>query len=428
MSESWQWLTLDDVLIQQANRKKVQQGWSPKCHDFPAATGEWGVLKTTAIQAGRFEPEHNKALPDHLDPKPGIEVESGDLLITCAGPRSRCGVPTLVRSTPERLMMSGKMYRFRPDDRLDSRFLELWLLSPDAQRQIDAMKTGISDSGLNLTHARFTRLPVPAPPLAEQLRIVDLLEDHLSHLDAAETSAGDGLRRTATLRRAHLREAFDQRAAELRPLLDVASIANGQTPRGLVASLSSAPGDDAVPFFKVGDMNAADGRWMNDARFYVSCESAEQLGLHVRPAGTVLIPKRGGAIATNKKRILRSPAAYDLNTMGLVPNDSLDSSYLWHWLQTVDLGRIADGSNVPQINATQIRELQLPVPDLEAQVSIANRLDEIDEGLSRLAEQVESVRRRGSGLRRALLSDAFSGRLTSDAAAGLSEVEEVVSQ
>ena len=145
MNERWQWLTLDDVLIQQANRKKVQQGWSPKCHDFPAATGAWGVLKTTAIQAGRFEPEHNKALPDHLDPKPGIEVESGDLLITCAGPRSRCGVPTLVRSTPERLMMSGKMYRFRADDRLDPRFLELWLLSPDAQRQIDAMKTGISD-------------------------------------------------------------------------------------------------------------------------------------------------------------------------------------------------------------------------------------------------------------------------------------------
>lgn len=54
MNESWQWLTLDDVLIQQANRKKVQQGWSPKCHDFPAATGVWGVLKTTAIQAGRF--------------------------------------------------------------------------------------------------------------------------------------------------------------------------------------------------------------------------------------------------------------------------------------------------------------------------------------------------------------------------------------
>ena len=101
----------------------------------------------------------------------------------------------LVRSTPERLMMSGKMYRFRADDRLEPRFLELWLLSPDAQRQIDAMKTGISDSGLNLTHGRFTRLPVPVPPLDEQRRIVDLLEDHLSRLDAAENYLTSGLRR-----------------------------------------------------------------------------------------------------------------------------------------------------------------------------------------------------------------------------------------
>ncbi len=211
----------------------------------------------------------------------------------------------------------------------------------------------------------------------------------------------------------------------MRPLLDVASIANGQTPKGLADVLTSGPTDDAVPFFKVGDMNAADGRWMNDARFFVSRESAEHLGLHVRGAGTVLIPKRGGAIATNKKRILASAAAYDLNTMGLVPNDSLDSSYLWHWLQTVDLGRIADGSNVPQINATQIRELRLPVPDLQTQVAAARRLDEIDESLSRLAVELESVRLRGRGLRRALLSAAFSGRLIG-AESDLSSAEEMI--
>jgi len=112
--------------------------------------------------------------------------------------------------------------------------------------------------------------------------------------------------------------------------------------------------------------------------------------------------------------------------MGLMPADGLDSSYLWHWLQTVDLGRIADGSNVPQINATQIRELRLPVPDLDSQLDISRRLDNVDEGLTRLAEQVASIRSSGRALRRALLNAAFAGRLAGDVASDLSEAEEMV--
>jgi type I restriction enzyme S subunit len=183
---TWAWHRLGNLLVPQPNGKVVQQGWSPGCHPQPADDGEWGFLKTTAIQDGRFEPEHNKLLPNHMTPRRQIEVHTGDLLMTCAGPRARCGVPALVRHTRPRLMMSGKMYRFRPDERVLPAFLELWLRSPEAQRRIDAMKTGISDSGLNLTHDRFVDLPVPVPPVGEQLRIVDLLEHHPSRLDAAD--------------------------------------------------------------------------------------------------------------------------------------------------------------------------------------------------------------------------------------------------
>ena len=86
-------------------------------------------------------------------PRPNIEVRVGDLLMTCAGPRSRCGVVCLVERTRSKLMMSGKMYRFRPNvQAMDTRFLAYFIQSRGAQLAIDRMKTGISDSGLNLTH------------------------------------------------------------------------------------------------------------------------------------------------------------------------------------------------------------------------------------------------------------------------------------
>ncbi|MHC2069628.1 restriction endonuclease subunit S [Bremerella sp. T1] len=46
------------------------------------------------------------------------------------------------------------------------------------------MKTGISDSGLNLTHGRFKRLEVPVAPLLEQKRIVEKIDELFSELDA----------------------------------------------------------------------------------------------------------------------------------------------------------------------------------------------------------------------------------------------------
>lgn len=329
-----------------------------------------------------------------------------------------------VSLVPFETTLNQDMKAVQPRADIDARWIAWALRAFERELLRDTRKAGTTVASIEWP--RFQAFEIPVPPLDDQRRIIDLLEDHLSRLDAADTSARHGLRRMSALRKAHLREAFEPVAAEMRPLLDIASIANGQTPKGLVEILSSEPGDDGVPFFKVGDMNAADGRWMNAARFFVSRESAERIGLHVRPAGTVLIPKRGGAIATNKKRILASPAAYDLNTMGLVPADGLDSSYLWHWLQTLDLGRIADGSNVPQINATQIRELRLPVPDLDSQLDISRRLDNIDEGLTRIAVQVTSIRSTGRTLRRALLTAAFAGRLTGDVASALSESEEMV--
>ena len=118
LPEGWAKAVLPDVLAPRSDDRLIQQGWSPQCEAEPAEDGQWGVLKTTAIQEGRFEPQHNKRLPEGLEARPGIEVAEGDLLMTCAGPRARCGVPCLVGAVRPRLMLSGKIYRFRADDRV----------------------------------------------------------------------------------------------------------------------------------------------------------------------------------------------------------------------------------------------------------------------------------------------------------------------
>src|SRR5690606_26412276 len=52
------------------------------------------------------------------------------------------------------------------------------------QAAIDAMKTGISDSGLNLTQDRFADLKVKLAPFNEQARIADRIDELFTDLAA----------------------------------------------------------------------------------------------------------------------------------------------------------------------------------------------------------------------------------------------------
>ena len=207
---SWALVKIVDVLAANQNGKPFQQGWSPQCEKLPAGSDEWGVLKTTAIQEGDFWEHKNKRLPNSLEPKPHLVVKNGDILMTCAGPRSRCGVTCLVKKSRDKLMMSGKMYRFRCDpDKAYSEYLAYFLHSREAQYKIDRMKTGINDSGLNLTYGRFSELDVPLAPKNEQGRICSKIEELFSELDKGIESLKTACVQLKIYRQAVLKHAFE---------------------------------------------------------------------------------------------------------------------------------------------------------------------------------------------------------------------------
>ncbi|HCC0306761.1 TPA: restriction endonuclease subunit S [Legionella pneumophila] len=210
LPKSWSWQPIIELLANNSNGKPFQQGWSPQCENYPADENTWGVLKTTAIQDGQFLDFENKKLPGNIEPRPHLEITTGDILMTCAGPRNRCGVVCFVKATRPKLLMSGKMYRFRPNPSLlDAKFLEAFIRSHEAQLAIDTMKTGISDSGLNLTHGRFAELRIPFAPLNEQKRIVAKIEELFSELDNGIAALKTAREQLKVYRQSILKHAFE---------------------------------------------------------------------------------------------------------------------------------------------------------------------------------------------------------------------------
>ncbi len=243
LPNGWALNRIEEIFAPLEDGRTLHQGWSPQCEKGPSPSEEvWGVLRTTSIQAGEFQPEHNKLLPSTLAPRPVIEVKEGDILITCAGPRVRCGVACLVRQTRKRLMMSGKMYRFRVDaDRTDSRYVEAYLQTEQARLAIDKMKTGSSDSGLNLTHERFRQLPIPVAPFPEQRRIVAVIEKQFTRLEAGVAALRRVQVNLKRYRAAVLKAAC---AGQLVPT--EAELVGRVPPRGVRAKTKNAASGDAA--------------------------------------------------------------------------------------------------------------------------------------------------------------------------------------
>src|SRR5690606_19956440 len=76
------------------------------------------------------------------------------------------------------------------------------------QVEIDRMKTGINDSGLNLTQDRFATLRVPVAPFNEQLRIVARIEEQFSELSKGIEALTTAREQLKVYRQSILKHAF----------------------------------------------------------------------------------------------------------------------------------------------------------------------------------------------------------------------------
>ena len=152
---------------------------------------------------------------------------------------------------------------------------------------------------------------------------------------------------------------------------DVCTLKSGMS---LPDDIMSANGE--IPYIKVAELN-----WDENTPIITTSDkfvSKAMVGKKmIFPVGTVLFPKRGGAIGTNKKRVTSLPVCADLNIMGVIPGTTVQPKYLFYFFENVDMALLYNGSSIPQINNTDIAPLKIRIPSLDKQQTIVNILDKI---------------------------------------------------
>ena len=169
----WAWCRLGTIV------ENMGSGWSPACDEGERSDPtKWAVLRTTAVQINEYRACEHKVLPSKLSPRPEIEVKEGDILITRAGPMNRVGISCWVNSTPPRLMLSDKIVRFHSvGDEMLPAFIVLTLNAGWTKIQIEAAKTGMAASQVNISQTDLRGLWLPVCSKAEQSRIVTRVEE-----------------------------------------------------------------------------------------------------------------------------------------------------------------------------------------------------------------------------------------------------------
>lgn len=418
LPSGWTEVNIEDVLAPLEDGRTIHQGWSPQCDKEPSDNvNSWGVLKTTSIQRGAFLPEHNKRLPVKLTPRPLLEVRQG---VTCAGPRARCGVACLVRDTRPRLMLSGKMYRFRFDDRLvNPRFAEAYLVSDAAARAIDQMKTGTSESGLNLTHGRFRKLRIPLPPLSEQQRIVDAVEEQLSRLDSASAALQRVSREGRRYRRALFQLAIpaDSETTTLGELLE--RVEAGKSFRALGRPAEPTEwGVIRVSAMTWGSFLEHENKAVPQGRTFDPRKEIRPGDLLLSRANTREYVGASVRVLDCRPRLLLSD-----KSLRLVPNRGVDIRWLHLALSAPTvrerISAMATGTKDGMRNISQanLKRVRLPSLTEERQGELADRIESALSRLDQFHNDLAIASRRATTLRTAVLANAFSGRLTHPGAA-----------
>ena len=152
---------------------------------------------------------------------------------------------------------------------------------------------------------------------------------------------------------------------EYKKLGEVANFISGYTP-----NKEEISNQGEYPYFKVAEMNIAGNElYMKNTSLFVNSPKK------IYPKGSIIFPKNGGAIYTEKKRILDVDSVIDLNTEAIFPTAQIELMYLYFLLTFTKISSFDKGGGLPSLDLKKMSEYIIPVPSLSEQQSIVDYLD-----------------------------------------------------
>jgi type I restriction enzyme S subunit len=292
-----------------------------------------------------------------------------------------------------------------PRSQIEHKFLYYYLSS--IVDLLNSLGTGATFN--ELSGGKLKEVTVPVPPLAEQQRIVGLLDEAFEGLATAKANAEKNLQNARALFESHLQSVFTQRGPgwKQKTLEEIATTFGRGKSKHRPRNEPKLYGGK-YPFIQTGDIRNADHFITEHSQTYSEAGLAQS---KLWPKGTICI-----TIAANiaETAILGFDACFPDSVIGVVANPKeAEVGFIEYLLQSFKarIQALGKGSAQANINMGTFENERFPFPPVAEQKQIVEKLDALSEETQRLARLYERKHAALEALKKSLLHQAFTGEL-----------------
>lgn len=274
---------------------------------------------------------------------------------------------------------------------------------------------------LKLTQASMNTIPVPMPPLAEQKRIVEQIENLFAKLDEAKeklegTINGFQIRKVSILHNAftgQLTKSWRENQGKLDTVYKKEELQNLTSVIGDGLHGTPCYDESGEYYFINGNNFAGKNIEIKADTKTVNTEEYEKHKKKLSAQNTVFVSINGTLGKTafyNDEPIILGKSACYLNVL-----PELNKYYLRYYFETEEFTQYANekatGSTIKNLGLKAMRELQINVPSIEEQEEIVRLLDKILYRENEAKEKAKEVLEQIDLIKKAILAKAFRGEL-----------------
>lgn len=286
---------------------------------------------------------------------------------------------------------------------IDQKFLFYFFQWDTEQIKEDS---GAGTTMLHVSKGSMEDRDILVPPLPEQQRIVAILDEAFDGIATAKANAEKNLQNARALFESHLQSVFTERGegwVEKR-LGDIAEVQSGGTPT--VSKKEFWNGD--IPWYSSGELNRT---LTTNPERHITMEGLENSNAKLFPKGALLVGMYDTAAL--KMSILDRDGAFNQAIAGIKPNNRIDVEFILHAINAEKPKLLLERRGVRQKNLSlgKIKEITVPLPAPEVQISVVERLREVSSETRYLESLYQQKLTALDDLKNSLLHQAFSGNL-----------------
>lgn len=163
--------------------RSIDSGTSVNAEDRPCSDNEMGVLKTSCVYSGVFNPIENKAILDSECERASCLVKKGTLIVSRMNTVDLIGACGYVEKDYPNLYLPDRLWMLSFSDDCIPKYMWYFLSSKYAKQYFASLCNGTSGSMQNISQEQLGSLVFFRPPIEEQESIVNELDALCASLD-----------------------------------------------------------------------------------------------------------------------------------------------------------------------------------------------------------------------------------------------------